>query len=168
MAATDNVTNLLDALCRSLHRDFSNRDNDGAQPADGIDAKFHRRCKTIAYEVLLRKSPAKLNDLQPEETDPAKQLKYCQFECNLQMGLAKSLEFGNYGIFNANTGFSRRMRDQKVLIERTLAFLDDNDSDDLAQQPIMVVLTNLINLAGNDSGRQVSSCVLHIPCTASS
>lgn len=153
MAASDNVTNLLDALCRSLYRDFSNRDGD--MTADGIDTKFVRRCKTVAYEVLLKKAPAKLCDLEPDQSDPSKHLRYCQFECNLQMGLAKSLEFGNYGMFNANTGFSRRIREQNVLVEKTLAILNNSDGEDMTQQPIMLVLTNLINLACNRGGQQV-------------
>lgn len=154
MATNESVTNLLDGLCRSLYRDFGGRD--GEPHPDGIDAKFLRRCRCVAYERLLKMTPVKLADLGADQLDPIKQLRYCQFECDLQVGLAKSLEFSNYGLFNANSSYGRQMREHKTLVSGTLNYLEQNDDEALARQPIVSMLMALANLASHYGSAQVS------------
>lgn len=146
MLANESVTSLLDALCRSLVRDFGQRDND----LDGVDTKFLRRCRSLAYAVLLKKAPSTVMNADNDDwrpIDPIARLRYCQFECDLQMGMAKSIEFGVYGPLNAHSIFIRQLRDHRALIQRTLNYLETADEDDLVNQPIVSMLMNLVNLA---------------------
>lgn len=152
--ASNNLTisDLLDALCRNLYCDFIDNGNDGV--TDGPNTKLIKQCKTIAFEVLLKKSPrTKIENHHNENNDdPTKALRYRQFEWYVEMGLRKSIQIGSYRLPQLDYG-GRRNKEQNELMETALEFVEADGDDEIEKMPVVLLLTKLINFA-QDRKRQ--------------
>lgn len=145
------VSDLLDALCRNLHRDFFNGPNELSAHQETVNAKHIKRCKSLAFEVLLKKSRSKAH-ITDDPPDLSKELRYRQFEWNLELGLRRSMRFGSYGFTQVDGGKSGQH--QNGLLEKSIVFLETEIGGD-GESSVLDVLVHLIDFGQGRQNQEV-------------
>lgn len=146
------VSDLLDALCRNLHRDFVIGPSELSAHQETVNAKLIKRCKLLAYEVLLKKSKSKARITEDDTTDLTKELLYRQFEWNLELGLRRSMRFGSYGFTQIDGGKSGQH--QNGLLEKSFEFLETDKNGD-GESSVLDVLVHLIDFGQGRQNQEV-------------
>lgn len=145
------VSDLLDALCRNLHRDFFSGPSELSVHQETANAKLIKRCKSLAFEVLLKKSKSKAR-VTDDSFDLTKELLYRQFEWNLELGLRRSMRFGSYGFTQIDGGTSGQH--QNRLLEKSFEFLETEKSGD-GESAVLDVLVHLIDFGQGRQNQEV-------------